>query len=377
MSIYKLLLRKLKHSMLKIYPFDSLQTESLASPRTLKQEMPALPHHYEFVKESRRQIANILEGSDNRLLLIVGPCSIHDVNSAKEYAEKLKKLSDDVSESFYIIMRTYFEKPRTALGWKGLLYDPHLDGSHDISTGIRYSRQLLLDLAELNIPTATEFLDPLAARYISDLLSWACIGARTTESQIHRQFASGLAMPIAFKNSTSGNINVAVQGVLTASCPHVFFGVNDNGQTSIIKTKGNPLTHIVLRGGEANPNYDCNSINKALQLLRKNQQQERLIVDCSHDNSNRCHYKQKDVFESVMQQSIDGNTAIRGLSLESNLFSGSQQVPMDRSRLRYAVSITDPCLDWEETEALIRKYASLAENKLHTTLTATTDIWAK
>jgi 3-deoxy-7-phosphoheptulonate synthase len=186
-------------------------------------------------------------------------------------------------------------------------------------------------------------------------------------------------MPVAFKNSTSGSINVAVQGVLTAACPHTFFGVNDDGQASIVKTKGNPLTHIVLRGGETSPNYDHHSITKALELLRKNQQQERLIIDCSHDNSNRCHYKQKDVFKSVMQQYMDGNTAIRGLSLESNLFSGSQQVPLDRSRLRYAVSITDPCLDWEETEALIRQYASLSEHKLQTTLAeaVTSDAWAK
>lgn len=348
--------------MPKIHPLEALPSEGLTSPMAFKQELPAHPHQVEFVQEARQQIRNILEGTDNRLLLIVGPCSIHDTKAAREYAEKLKTLAQTVSKSFFIVMRTYFEKPRTALGWKGMLYDPHLDGSNDIETGIRQARQLLLDLTDMKVPTATEFLDPLSPRFLSDLISWACIGARTTESQIHRQFASGLPMPVAFKNSTSGNINVAVKGVLTATCPHAFFGVNDQGYVSIVRTKGNPYAHIALRGGENTPNYDAQSIEKALEQLRKNHLPERVVIDCSHDNSNRCHETQKTVFDSVLQQYRNGNQAIRGLALESHLFSGSQHLQLDKSKMQYAVSLTDPCLGWNETEALILKNAALFEN---------------
>lgn len=344
--------------MSRIYTLDSLNIENLPSPLEIKQEIALKAHHCDFILESRRQISNILEGNDDRLLLIVGPCSIHDIKAAKEYATNLRTLAESVSKSFLIVMRTYFEKARTGLGWKGMLYDPHLDGSHDIASGIRHARQLLLDLAEMEIPTATEFLDPISHRYLSDLISWACIGARTTESQVHRQFASGLSMPIAFKNSTSGNVNAAVRGVLTASCPHAFFGIDDHGQASIVRTKGNKHAHIVLRGGETHSNYDAHSIEKALELLRKNHLPERVIIDCSHDNSERCHNKQKTAFESVIQQYLNGNTAIRGLALESHLFAGKQSIA-DKSRLQYAVSITDPCLDWKETEMLIRQNAEL------------------
>lgn len=366
-------------SMPKIFPLDSLHLDSLASPLTYKQELPALDHQLAFVSESRRQIANILEGTDQRLLLILGPCSIHDNKAAKEYATNLCRLADVVSKSFFIVMRTYFEKPRTALGWKGMLYDPHLDGSNDIAAGIRHARRLLLDLAEMQVPTATEFLDPLAARFLSDLISWSCIGARTTESQIHRQLASGLSMPVAFKNNTSGNVSAAVKGVMTAACPHAFFGIDDSGHLAIVRTKGNPHAHIALRGGEMSPNYDPESIEKALELLRKNHLPERLLIDCSHDNSKRCQDRQKAVFEAVIQQSLNGNNAIRGLALESHLFAGSQRMSLDKSRLRYAVSLTDPCLDWETTESLIRHHAALFEKK--TTPVATesmlSEAWAK
>ena len=365
--------------MSKIFTLDSLEMESLASPSAVKQEMPAQAHHIEFIQESRRQIVNILNGSDSRLLLIIGPCSIHDSKAALEYGAKLRLLMEDVSKSFFVIMRTYFEKPRTALGWKGMLYDPHLDGSNDIATGIRHARQLLLDLADMHVPTATEFLDPVSSRFLSDLVSWSCIGARTTESQIHRQLASSLPMPVAFKNSTSGNINVAVKGVITAACPHAFFGIDDSGHTSIMRTKGNPHAHIALRGGENGPNYDSQSIKKALELLRKNHLPERLLIDCSHDNSKRCQDEQKTVFNSVIKQYLNGNTAIRGLAFESNLFSGSQRMPLDVSRLQYAVSITDPCLDWEQTEVLIRRNSCLIENKREQMIAEpmTNDAWAK
>lgn len=365
--------------MSKIYTLDSLEMESLASPSTVKQEMPAHAQHIEFIQESRRQIANILNGSDNRLLLIVGPCSIHDSKAALEYGTNLRRLMDDVSKSFFVVMRTYFEKPRTAHGWKGMLYDPHLDGSNDIATGIRHARQLLLDLTDMQIPTATEFLDPISPRFLSDLVSWSCIGARTTESQIHRQLASGLPMPVAFKNSTSGNVEVAVKGVMTAACPHSFFGIDDSGHASIVRTKGNQNAHIALRGGKNGPNYDSQSIKHALELLKKHHLPENLVIDCSHDNSRRCQDEQKNVFDSVIRQYIDGNNAIKGLALESNLFSGSQRMPLDASRLQYAVSITDPCLDWEQTEALVRRNASLIESKREqmTAEPVTSDAWAK
>jgi 3-deoxy-7-phosphoheptulonate synthase len=365
--------------MSRIYTLDSLNIESLPSPSAFKQEIAAQAYHFDFIQESRRQITNILDGTDDRLILIVGPCSIHDEKAAKEYAANLRNLGESVSKSFFIVMRTYFEKPRTALGWKGMLYDPHLDGSNDMAAGIRHARQLLLDLAEMQVPTATEFLDPISPRYLSDLISWSCIGARTTESQIHRQFASGLSMPVAFKNSTSGNINAAVRGVLTASCPHAFFGIDDQGHVSIVRTKGNQHAHVVLRGGENQPNYDAHSIEKTLELLRKNHLPERLIIDCSHDNSNRCHERQKAVFESVIQQYLNGNTAIRGLALESHLFAGKQIMPLDRSRLQYAVSLTDPCLDWEQTESLILRNAALFKNKSDTVISdaAANDALAK
>lgn len=345
--------------MTKIYTLDSLSIESLPSPLAFKQEIPVESHHLDFIQESRRQIENILDGTDPRLLLIVGPCSIHDCAAAKEYAANLQRLSEAVSKSFFVVMRTYFEKPRTALGWKGMLYDPHLDGSYDMATGIRQARQLLLDLAEMKVPAATEFLDPFSSRYYSELISWGCIGARTTESQIHRQLASGLPMPVAFKNNTSGNIKVAVKGVLTACCPHAFFGIDDLGHASLVRTKGNTHAHIMLRGGENSPNYHPHCIEQALELLRKNHLSHKILIDCSHDNSNRCHQEQINVFESVIQQYLNGNTAIRGLALESHLFAGKQSLPQDQSKLRYAISLTDPCLGWEQTEALIYKNASL------------------
>lgn len=333
------------------------------SPITLKRELLAYEHHLHFVHEARKQIARILDGTDPRLLLIIGPCSIHDVKAAKEYATRLKTLAEAVSSSFFIVMRTYFEKPRTTLGWKGMLYDPHLDGSYDMAAGIRLARELLLDLAEMQIPTATEFLDPAAPPFLSDLISWSCIGARTAESQIHRQFASGLPMPVAFKNNTCGNVDVAIHGVLTAAVSHTFLGINDIGQLSTMTTNGNPYAHIALRGGGQAPNYDEKSIARTLALLRKHALPERVIVDCAHDNSNRCHEQQSTVFKSVVEQYLDGNEAIRGLALESHLFGGSQPMAADKSQMQYAVSLTDPCLDWESTERLVRKYAACLDAK--------------
>lgn len=351
--------------MSKIFTLEALHIETLSSPQALKAELPASPQQMEFVANSRRQIARILDGEDQRLLLIVGPCSIHDPSAALEYARKLLNLADNVSKSFFVVMRTYFEKPRTGLGWKGLLYDPHLNDSNDLSTGLRQARSLLLELAKMGMPTATEFLDPVTSRYLGDLISWACIGARTAESQIHRQFASGLAMPIAFKNSTSGNVDVAINGVLSANGPHAFFGINDAGQVSIVRTKGNPHAHIVLRGGETKPNYNEESIKLVLKQLKNANLPPRLIVDCSHDNSCRDHEEQNVVFQSVIQQYVHGNQAIRGLALESHLFAGSQRLVQDQDpgKLQYAVSLTDPCLDWTSTETLILQGANALECK--------------
>lgn len=340
--------------------FTTLNT--LESPQTIKNQLPISNKQTDFIHHSRLQIQDILEGKDQRLLLIVGPCSIHDIQSAEEYALKLRNLALEVSGSFLLVMRTYFEKPRSVLGWKGMLYDPHLNDSHDLSHGIKQARQLLLNLAELGVPAATEFLDPITSKFIEDLISWGCIGARTAESQIHRQLASGLDMPVAFKNSTSGNIDVAIKGVLAALAPHTYFGINEEGQIAILRTKGNSQTHIVLRGGEERTNYDADSIAIAMKQLEKALLPQRLIIDCAHGNSSRQHSEQKTVFKDVLQQYVQGNKAIRGLAFESHLNGGNQNISSDRTKLQYAVSLTDPCLDWDSTQELILWGANLIKN---------------
>lgn len=332
----------------------STETNLLHSPQTIKRLFPASVQQQQFVAKKRQEIINILNGRDPRLLLIVGPCSIHDMGAAYEYAIKMRDLAKSVSKSFLVIMRTYFEKPRTAVGWKGMLYDPHLNKSNDLSAGIQQARQLLIALAEMEMATATEFLDPVTSHFIGDLISWACIGARTAESQIHRQLASGLSMPVAFKNSTSGSIETAINGILVASAPHTFFGINEEGKLSITKTTGNPHAHIALRGGEGKPNYDEHSINSSLKQLKEALLPQRIVIDCAHDNSSRLHDKQINVFQSVIQQYVNGNKAIRGLSFESHLFAGNQHLADNYTSLKYAVSLTDPCLDWSTTEELIR-----------------------
>lgn len=339
--------------MTKVYSLSTHKVDPLLSPMELLHQLPSSLQERKFVENSRQTIRNILDGSDPRLLLIVGPCSIHDLSAAKEYASRLIDLAEAVSGMFFVVMRVYFEKPRTTLGWKGLLYDPFLDGSNDMHTGMVWTRQLLLDLAKMQIPVASEFLDPLSPHYFSDLVSWACIGARTSASQTHRQIASGLSMPVAFKNTTDGNIETAIHGILTAQAKHSFLGMNDQGCVSLIHTQGNPYAHLTLRGGEQGPNYDAKSISKSIHELHKASLSPRLIVDCSHDNSNRKHERQCVVFESVLQQWARGTQAIRGMILESHLFAGNQQLTSDLGALKYAVSLTDPCLDWMETQRLI------------------------
>lgn len=343
-----------------------MQTEKVLSPKELKKLRSATALQHAFVENSRKQLVDILEGRDARLVLIVGPCSIHDLDSAREYAARLKGLAEDVSNEFFLIMRTYFEKPRTATGWKGLVYDPHCDDTHDMTTGLDKTRQLLLELASMNIPVATEFLDPITAKYIDDLVTWGCIGARTAESQVHRQFASGLSIPVAFKNSTSGDIDVAVNAIVSASNPHTGFGIDENGMVSIIRTSGTPYAHIVLRGGKNRSNYDAASINRALFLLQQANLPERVLIDCAHGNSMKDHLEQCSVFDTVLEHYVGGISAIRGLLLEGHLFDGTQKIPADPAQMQYGISLTDPCLNWNCTEKLIRSGAAMLRQKFLT-----------
>lgn len=328
---------------------------SLVSPRELKQELPITLSQIDFIEQSRDRIRRILDGADPRLLLVIGPCSIHDPAAAIHYANLLRELIEEVQDEFFVIMRTYFEKPRTSLGWKGLIYDPKLNGSNDIKTGLKWSRKLLMELADMHIPAATELLEPLTYQYLGDLISWGCIGARTASSQIHRQMASGLSLPIAFKNNTDGNIEVAINGAMAASEPHSYIGINEEGRVSSFRSKGNPDCHIVLRGSEQNVNYDTKSVNQAIAQLEKANQPLRLLIDCSHDNSKRNHKKQTEVLDDVVSQIISGNRYIRGVVLESHLDAGHQTLGACPTHLRYGVSVTDPCLDWTSTAAIIRK----------------------
>ncbi len=323
------------------------------SPRELKSKLPLTEAANVFIDRTRQQIRDVLNRVDDRLLLIAGPCSIHDIDGAIEYAKRLKELSKAVEKRFLVVMRAYVEKPRTALGWKGLLHDPYLDGSHRIEEGIHAARKLLLNLSELQMPAACEFLDPLTALYNGDLISWACIGARTSASQVHRQMASALPMPIAFKNCTGGNISTAVNGCLQAMHSHTFLAPDQDGQLSLTHSKGNPDAHIVLRGGDGKPNYDESSIASAIEFLKKAQLPLRILIDCSHDNSEKKHYLQPKGFAAALEQHGKGNSAIRGVMIESYLESGNQPHSKDPSALKFGLSITDPCLSWQETESLV------------------------
>lgn len=356
-------------------PFDHLnitRIDPLPSPQRLLEEFPCTSKQRQFIDTKRQEIRNILDGLDGRLLLIVGPCSIHDITAAKEYASHLRTLSKSIGDTFCIVMRVYFDKPRTVLGWKGLLNDPWLNGSHDIATGIRWTRQLLLDLAEMEIATASEFLDPAAAYYFSDLISWGCIGARTASSQVHRQLASSLPMPVAFKNSTDGNVGIAVNGIVNASKPHAFIGMDACGNSSVVRAAGNQHGHLVLRGGENRPNYDPQAISEALACLKAAELPPRLLIDCSHDNSMRQHELQATVFQSVLNQTVEGNHEIKGILLESHLNSGNQALAADQSQLKYGVSLTDPCMDWEMTKRLILwGYSLLKRERIQTKIEKT------
>lgn len=325
----------------------------LISPVEMKRQLPISDEASKTVVESREAISDILRGTDRRMLLVVGPCSIHDTDAALDYAERLADLRRRVQDVLYPVMRVYFEKPRTRLGWRGLILDPHLDGSYDIEAGIRSARKLLLRINEIGVPTGSEMLDPIVPQYIDELISWASIGARTTESQTHREMASGLSMPVGFKNSTDGSIGTAVNAFAASFHPHAFLGIDQQGQTSIIHTTGNPLGHVILRGGRDSPNFDPESVEEAKRLLAGADLPQRLIIDCSHANSQKEYGRQVDVLRSVAEQRAEGNKAIRGAMMESFIYPGRQDIPADIGDLAYGVSITDACLGWDETEQAV------------------------
>ncbi len=328
----------------------------LIPPSEFKQQFPLSTKAEQTILKGRQSIRDILTGNDHRLLVVTGPCSIHDKQSAHEYAQKLKALSDELSDTLLIVMRIYFEKPRTTIGWKGMINDPDLNGSFNVTLGLERARQLLLWMAELGLPVGTEALDPVTPQYLSDLFSWTAIGARTTESQTHREMASGLSTPVGFKNGTDGNLNVAINALHSVSAAHHFLGINQQGQVVQIQTRGNAFGHIILRGGKTS-NYDSGNIKLAEEALEAEKLPKNIMVDCSHGNSNKQYELQPLVAGDVVQQIVDGNPSIMGIMLESHLYPGNQSIPEDLNQLEYGVSVTDACIDWTTTEALLRDVA--------------------
>lgn len=330
-----------------------LSEETLITPTALKAKVPLSEAALATVSRGRLAIKNILERKDKRLIIIVGPCSIHDIDAAMDYATRLNSLAREVSDSLYLVMRVYFEKPRTTVGWKGFINDPYLNDSFNISEGLRLGRMLLTDLAEMGMPTSTEALDPVSPQYLQDLISWSAIGARTAESQTHREMASGLSSAVGFKNGTDGSLEVAINALKSVSTPHRFLGINHDGQVAVIHTRGNRHAHVVLRGGGGRTNYDAANVAMCEQQLLAARVPVNIMVDCSHANSNKNHELQSLVMDDVAKQIVDGNQSIIGLMVESNINAGNQAIPHDRANLRYGVSITDPCVDWERTVQMI------------------------
>ena len=326
----------------------------LITPAQIKARLPEKPEHAELVRRTRAEARAILDGKDDRMLVVVGPCSIHDPESALDYARRLAALAREISGRCLVVMRVYFEKPRTTIGWKGLINDPRLDDSCDMAHGIAIARKLLIDIADLGLAAGTEFLDPIVPQYTADLISWAAIGARTTESQTHREMASGLSMPIGFKNGTDGSIQTAIDAMKSARAPHSFLGMDQNGVTSIIKTAGNPDSHIVLRGGREGPNYYPNDVAAACEALVGSGLRPAVMVDCSHANSGKDPQKQPDVWKNIIAQRAGGRREIIGAMLESHIHEGSQPPASTLAGLKYGVSITDACMGWESTENLLR-----------------------
>ena len=338
-----------------------VETRALPSPAALLAELPKTETQAEFVTKARRDIQRLIFTDDRRFLLIVGPCSIHDVDAGRDYARRLATLAQTVSDRVSIAMRVYFEKPRTTVGWKGLVMDPHLDGSHDIAAGLRLGRSFLRDVLDLGLPTATEFLDPITPQYVADLVCWGAIGARTVESQTHRQMASGLSMPIGFKNGTDGSIVTAINAIKAAAQPQTFLGINLEGAAAAVVTRGNPDGHVVLRGGSGGPNHAPAQVAETERLLAKAGLPQGILIDCSHDNSAKRPERQPEVMREILAQIAAGNRSIMGAMVESNLVAGNQPFPQPKEKLRYGVSITDACIDWPTTESLIREiHAALA-----------------
>tara|TARA_R110002095_G_scaffold81344_9_gene70664 strand:+ start:1016 stop:2092 length:1077 start_codon:yes stop_codon:yes gene_type:complete len=348
---------------------DDLNVESqsvLITPEELKQRVPLTDAARRSVLEGRDVVRNILDGKDHRLFVVVGPCSIHDPVAALEYGRKLKKLADELSDTLYIVMRVYFEKPRTTVGWKGLINDPYMNDSFKIEDGLRIGRQLLVDLADLGLPLSTEALDPISPQYMQDLISWSAIGARTTESQTHREMASGLSSAVGFKNGTDGGLTVAINALQSVSHSHSFLGINGDGQVSVIQTRGNPYGHVVLRGGGGKTNYDSVSVQVCEQALEKAGISTNIMVDCSHANSSKDASLQPLVMDNVANQILEGNKTIVGLMVESNLGFGNQPIPSDLSQLKYGISVTDACIDWDTTDSALREMEQKLKQVLKT-----------
>jgi 3-deoxy-7-phosphoheptulonate synthase len=336
---------------------EDLNIESivpLITPEQLKTDMPSSEAAVASVQQGRQVVRDILDRKDHRIFIVVGPCSIHDVEAAKEYAARLRDLAEEVSDTLYLVMRVYFEKPRTTVGWKGLINDPYMNDTFKIQDGLHIARRLLIDLAEFGLPLSTEALDPISPQYLQDLITWSAIGARTTESQTHREMASGLSSAVGFKNGTDGSLTVATNALMSVANPHRFLGIDQGGKVSIVSTKGNPYGHVVLRGGGGKPNYDSVNISLAEQALAKSDLAQNIMVDCSHENSNKNPALQALVMDNVTNQILEGNKSIIGLMVESNQKHGRQNIPANLDDLEYGLSVTDGCISWDETAEAIR-----------------------
>jgi len=343
----------MSHNIYNGAPLENINIvtqETLITPAELHSKLPITQKAGETIAAGRKAVRDILDGKDHRILMVIGPCSIHDVEAAMDYANRLKKLADQVSDTILVVMRVYFEKPRTTVGWKGLINDPYMDDSFQVEEGFHIGRKLLLDISELGLPTSTEALDPISPQYIQDLISWSAIGARTTESQTHREMASGLSSAVGFKNGTDGGLTVAINALQSVANPHRFLGISMQGQVSIINSAGNPYAHVVLRGGNGKPNYDSVSVQLAEETLKTAGLSANIMVDCSHANSNKNHELQSLVLENITNQILEGNNSIMGVMVESNIGPGNQKIPADLSELKYGISVTDACIDWETTE---------------------------
>ena len=337
---------------INVSSFDAMPT-----PVDLHARLPLSERAASVVNQGREALRNILDGTDKRLFVVVGPCSIHDPVAGLDYARRLLALQEEVKDSMLLVMRVYFEKPRTTTGWKGYINDPYMDDSFRVDQGMELARKFLLDVCELGLPTGTEALDPISPQYLGDLIAWTAIGARTTESQTHREMSSGLSTPVGFKNGTDGDISIAINAILSASHPHSFLGLNDQGRVSIVRTRGNQYGHVVLRGGDGRPNYDTVSVAMAEQAMQKAKLRPNVVVDCSHANSYKKPELQPLVMADVINQVVNGNASLVGIMIESNLVAGNQKIPSDLSQLTYGCSVTDACVDWATTEKMLRDAA--------------------